>query len=34
MPKLDEGIPFQSWECNYCNWKTICHQQIKGEKNE
>jgi len=30
--KVDVGIPFKSWECNYCNWKTICHEQIKGTK--
>tara|TARA_R100001244_G_scaffold17967_2_gene19038 strand:- start:3856 stop:4632 length:777 start_codon:yes stop_codon:yes gene_type:complete len=30
--KVNEGIPFKSWECNYCNWKTICHEQIKGTK--
>ena len=23
-PKYWEGVPFQNWECRYCNFKHLC----------
>jgi CRISPR/Cas system-associated exonuclease Cas4 (RecB family) len=32
IPGEDVGIPFESWECNYCQYKKVCPSPFKKEK--
>jgi hypothetical protein len=32
VPGEDIGVPFESWECNYCQYKEVCPSPFKKEK--
>ena len=28
-PGFQLGVPYEDWECKYCNYKTICPSELK-----
>jgi CRISPR/Cas system-associated exonuclease Cas4 (RecB family) len=28
-PGWQFGVPYEDWECKYCNYKTICPSKLK-----